>query len=85
MEGVGSELLLEAIKKTRKKMIRTGEEVDRSREGAVSFFDRVLEENFIQPYYDPHSKPIVYPSSGMTSTGNVLNQTAAWNGQLTYI
>ena len=58
LEGIGSEFLLEAIKTTLKKMIREGEEVERSREGVVSFFDRVLEENFIQTYYDPHSKPI---------------------------
>ena len=52
-DGIGTEFLLEAIKATVTKMMKQGEVVERSKEGAINLFERVLQDNFICPFYQP--------------------------------
>ena len=39
-------------------MVRQGDRVEKTREGAIRFFKRVLEENHIKPFYQPDAPDI---------------------------
>ena len=52
-ESIGEAFLLEGIQSTIDKMVLDGEELEKTEEGAIIFFQKILSQNNIQLYYDP--------------------------------
>ena len=55
-ESIGLAFFLEGIQSTMDNMVLEGEEVEKTEEGAIIFFQEILLQNNIQLYYDPDVK-----------------------------
>ena len=53
VEGIGREFLVEAMRKTLRDMDEDGQRLERGKEDMIVFFDKVLKDNNIHPYFDP--------------------------------
>ena len=57
LEGVGFEYLVEAIGNTLKNIVEDGTVIEETRVGAEALFERIIEENNINIYFDPEVGP----------------------------
>ena len=57
LEGIGTEFFIEAVNTVLATMAEQGEKVERSKQGADEFFQRVIANTNIQTYYDTNARP----------------------------
>ena len=62
-ESIGEAFLLEGIQSTIDKMVLDGEELEKTEEGAISFYKKILAQNNIQLYYNSEVNSNVNPDA----------------------
>ena len=62
-ESIGVAFLLEGIQSTMDKIVLDGEELEKTEEGAISFYKKILAQNNIQLYYNSEVNSNVNPDA----------------------
>ena len=52
-DGIATEYFIEAVNNTLKTILENGEKIDKTKEGSVNLFERILRENNLHLYHDP--------------------------------